>query len=228
MPSFKWPVHYDQSPLLGAMPQKRDILLFFKVGLCLRADMGKGLSSLLQGGRGHHGSARHPLVLSSRPVWHSMSEAGLAAFIRMHSPSYALSLRPSPQGDVGLAREPHYSRGIRQAVHKLAMRHEWKEKHQIWIGSPHDSWPGYSSMLAKSRFCLVAPGERGRTVGGIRVWGRRQGGGYNLRGGDGRMTECITASHHHRGPVPPWHSSPLHLPPQFTAPPTACPHYTLR
>ena len=31
MPSFKWPMHYDQSPLLGATPQKRDILMYFKV-----------------------------------------------------------------------------------------------------------------------------------------------------------------------------------------------------
>lgn len=62
------------------------------------------------------------------------------------------------RGDVGAAREPNYSRGIRQRLHALAQTPEWKDKYRVKIGT-RDQVPGdYSKGLASSKFCLVAPG----------------------------------------------------------------------
>jgi hypothetical protein len=38
------------------------------------------------------------------------------------------------RGDVGKNRLKHYSRGIRQRLYKLALRHGWAEKYAIRIG----------------------------------------------------------------------------------------------
>ncbi|GAX80495.1 hypothetical protein CEUSTIGMA_g7933.t1 [Chlamydomonas eustigma] len=92
LPSFKWPAHYQHSPLIGATPMKRDILLFFK-------------------------------------------------------------------GDVGLRREAWYSRGIRQRLHRLSQQQGWRTKYNIWIGASEEIGDGYSVFLARSKFCLVAPGD---------------------------------------------------------------------
>ncbi|KAG2501893.1 hypothetical protein HYH03_000391 [Edaphochlamys debaryana] len=92
IPAFKWPGHYHQSPLLGAAPLERDILLFFK-------------------------------------------------------------------GDVGAHRLPHYSRGIRQKLFNLAVEHKWFDKHRIVIGTGEHVRGDYSQLLARSKFCLVAPGD---------------------------------------------------------------------
>ncbi|GAX76857.1 hypothetical protein CEUSTIGMA_g4303.t1 [Chlamydomonas eustigma] len=93
IPSLKLPVHYSSSPLLGAEPLKRDILLFFK-------------------------------------------------------------------GDVGSRRDPPYSRGIRQKLYKMGKEQNLTRTHRIVILSGEDHSSGsYSSLLARSIFCLVAPGD---------------------------------------------------------------------
>lgn len=62
------------------------------------------------------------------------------------------------KGDVGVTREPNYSRGVRQRLHSLAKTPEWKRNYVVKIGT-RDEVPGdYSQGLASSKFCLVAPG----------------------------------------------------------------------
>ncbi len=62
------------------------------------------------------------------------------------------------KGDMGQHREKHYSRGIRQALFNLSRTHNWKEKHNIVMGH-YDDVPGeYGELLARSMFCVLAPG----------------------------------------------------------------------
>ncbi|KAL6745749.1 exostosin-like glycosyltransferase [Haematococcus lacustris] len=63
------------------------------------------------------------------------------------------------KGDVGKTREKWYSRGIRQTLYDLSITENWMEKHKILIGYPDDLPPGYSEWLARSKYCLVAPGD---------------------------------------------------------------------
>lgn len=63
------------------------------------------------------------------------------------------------RGDVGKMRQPWYSRGVRQKLHKLVQEQGWKQKHKIIIGGYADAPGDYSEFLAKSKFCLVAPGD---------------------------------------------------------------------
>ncbi|KXZ54698.1 hypothetical protein GPECTOR_4g766 [Gonium pectorale] len=63
------------------------------------------------------------------------------------------------RGDVGQARFEHYSRGIRQKLFLMAYKHDWATKYKIYIGTG-DTLPGsYSEHMARSKFCLVAPGD---------------------------------------------------------------------
>ena len=39
------------------------------------------------------------------------------------------------QGDVGEHRQPNYSRGVRQRLHKLSIELKWQEKYNVLIGS---------------------------------------------------------------------------------------------
>ncbi|KAG2493456.1 hypothetical protein HYH03_008273 [Edaphochlamys debaryana] len=63
------------------------------------------------------------------------------------------------RGDVGKTRQPHYSRGIRQKLYKLATENHWAEKHRIFIGTKADVPGPYSEHLARSLFCPVMPGD---------------------------------------------------------------------
>ncbi|KAG2501892.1 hypothetical protein HYH03_000390 [Edaphochlamys debaryana] len=93
IPSFKAPQHYVHSPLLGAPPYERDILLYFR-------------------------------------------------------------------GDVGHNRiQKNYSRGIRQRIFMLAYENKWWDKHKIMIVAGGMTNGGYSEQLARSKFCLAAPGD---------------------------------------------------------------------
>ena len=92
VPSFKSTSHYHGSPLLGAEPLARDILLFFR-------------------------------------------------------------------GDVGKERLPHYSRGVRQRLAHLSKTLGWKEKYNVLIGDGREVPGEYTSLLARSVFCLVLPGD---------------------------------------------------------------------
>ncbi|KAG2445204.1 hypothetical protein HYH02_008672 [Chlamydomonas schloesseri] len=92
IPAFKNPNQYPRSPLLGAPPLERDVLLFFR-------------------------------------------------------------------GDVGAGRLPHYSRGIRQKLFHLANKHDWYGRFKIAIGTGDSLKGDYSEQLARSKFCLVAPGD---------------------------------------------------------------------
>ena len=57
-------------------------------------------------------------------------------------------------------REERYSRGIRQRLHKIAVREGWREKHAIHIdGYADDREISYTMLLASSVFCAAVPGE---------------------------------------------------------------------
>eukprot|EP00798_Chlamydomonas_sp_ICE-L_P025771 gene25771-11436_t len=92
IPAFKAPSHFRHSPLMGAAPSERDILLFFR-------------------------------------------------------------------GDVGLHREKWYGRRIRQTLYQLSHGNGWRHKHQIFIGTSANYQGDYGVYLARSKFCLVAPGD---------------------------------------------------------------------
>jgi len=76
------------------------------------------------------------------------------------------------RGDVGDgARQPQYSRSIRQAYAQLSRRGlppgattrdgdtwAWSEQHRILVGTGEDFPGSYSELLRRSVFCLVAPG----------------------------------------------------------------------
>jgi hypothetical protein len=62
------------------------------------------------------------------------------------------------RGDVGKERDPRYSRGIRQAVYRLARDNGWAERYNILVGDRGDVPGDYSKLLASSKYCLVAPG----------------------------------------------------------------------
>lgn len=85
----------------------------------------------------------------------------LAFMSNRHDQAFAL------QGDVGVMRSKmqpgpeglKYSRGIRQKVYRLSQEQGWRDKHKIYIGPSSDIVGNYSEQLARSRFCLVAPGS---------------------------------------------------------------------
>ncbi|GFR42914.1 hypothetical protein Agub_g3913, partial [Astrephomene gubernaculifera] len=92
IPSLKPANHFASSPLLGAPPLKRDILLYLR-------------------------------------------------------------------GDTGPWRAHWYSRGVRQRLAKLAYQNNWAEKYRIFIGEGWQISGSYSEHLARSLFCVVAPGD---------------------------------------------------------------------
>eukprot|EP00798_Chlamydomonas_sp_ICE-L_P016188 gene16188-22350_t len=63
------------------------------------------------------------------------------------------------RGDCGHKRLRHYSRGIRQKVYNLSREHDWQYKYNIIIGTRKEVDGDYSEFLAKSKFCLAAPGD---------------------------------------------------------------------
>lgn len=70
---------------------------------------------------------------------------------------------PHPtRGDVGQHREAHYSRGIRQRLRKMSTHHKWKELYNVSINDMSSFMNDYSDMMARSLFCLVAPGATPR------------------------------------------------------------------
>ncbi len=70
------------------------------------------------------------------------------------------------KGDVGLNRDPPYSRGVRQKLYKLSKDGGWREKHRIFILGPQEAYGQYSQLLSRSIFCLVATGGSAAVVGG--------------------------------------------------------------
>lgn len=64
------------------------------------------------------------------------------------------------KGDVGLHRLPNYSRGIRQRLYSLSLQDHWIRQNVTFL-APNSSRAlgNYSSLLARSKFCLVAPGN---------------------------------------------------------------------
>ena len=63
------------------------------------------------------------------------------------------------RGEVGKHRLPHYSRGLRQRLHKLAIDNDWKGKHKIFIGDGSEIPGDYSILLSDSKYALVLPGD---------------------------------------------------------------------
>jgi hypothetical protein len=63
------------------------------------------------------------------------------------------------RGDVGKHRLPHYSRGLRQRLHKLASDNDWRGRHKIFIGDGSEIPGDYSDLLAQSKYALVLPGD---------------------------------------------------------------------
>ncbi|PNH08796.1 putative beta-1,4-xylosyltransferase IRX10 [Tetrabaena socialis] len=78
------------------------------------------------------------------------------------------------RGDVGKNRLPHYSRGVRQAIYKMAKEGDWATKHKVLVGDGGDFPGDYSDMLSRSIFCLVAAGD-----------------GYSMRMEDAVLHGCI-------------------------------------
>ena len=65
------------------------------------------------------------------------------------------------QGDLGVHREPSYSRGLRQQLRTLAAQQAWNASHGIHIVDRQ--LPGslnYGQALSSSVFCLVLPGAQ--------------------------------------------------------------------
>ena len=109
VPGFKGPHHYGASPLIGRVPIERDILLFFK-------------------------------VIVNQVVLQAVSLTAHLAHASVMIATNDNNLDPSPnhdphQGDTGMGRFPHYSRGIRQRMYMLSNELKWKEKHNVLIGS---------------------------------------------------------------------------------------------
>ena len=103
VPSFKGPAHYHASPLIGNAPVERDILLFFKV----RVAPPSSPYALLP-----------PPVCVCLPVLRNPPPpAGPCGF---DTPFLTRSDTPPLffQGDAGERRQPNYSRGVRQRLHK--------------------------------------------------------------------------------------------------------------
>eukprot|EP00798_Chlamydomonas_sp_ICE-L_P015005 gene15005-21073_t len=63
------------------------------------------------------------------------------------------------RGDVGEHRLEMYSRGIRQKIHKLHKEGNWSTKYNIQYGNSNEVPGDYSSLIARSKFCLVPPGD---------------------------------------------------------------------
>ncbi len=71
-----------------------------------------------------------------------------------------LTLAAVPPPPAAPAAPQRYSRGIRQALYKLAKHKSWAERHKIVIASDDSEANGtYSSWLARSTFCFVLPGQ---------------------------------------------------------------------
>jgi hypothetical protein len=63
------------------------------------------------------------------------------------------------RGDFRGPESPHYSRGIRQKLRRLAADGAWGQKYNISIGTREDVPGPYDVLLMRSTFCLVAPGS---------------------------------------------------------------------
>ncbi|KAG2437847.1 hypothetical protein HXX76_005465 [Chlamydomonas incerta] len=63
------------------------------------------------------------------------------------------------RGDIGQARFPQYSRGLRQKLFHLWHKNGWAAKHKVYFGNGEMVRGGYSEHLLRSRFCLVLPGD---------------------------------------------------------------------
>ena len=63
------------------------------------------------------------------------------------------------KGDVGKGRFPNSSRGLRQAIYKLGLAYKDNAETRVWVGTSGDIPGDYSEHLARSKFCLVAPGD---------------------------------------------------------------------
>jgi hypothetical protein len=87
---------------------------------------------------------------------------------RTSPPALALA----PRGDVGQHREAHYSRGIRQKLRKMALKHQWLVTQNVSINEMSTYTADYSESMSKSLFCVVAPGARRRAPAAACVAGR--------------------------------------------------------
>ncbi len=142
LPAYKPPVHYALSPLLGAASkQERAYLAFFRCaavrGCVLGGGGGVGWGV---GGygvvwglkatsycrcRGQRASATRAAAVgrllgcSPRPALAVPPLPSLARQLSVPAPHSLHLARPPPRGDMGEHRSKHYSRGLRQLVHKV-------------------------------------------------------------------------------------------------------------
>ncbi|KAK9909083.1 hypothetical protein WJX75_006916 [Coccomyxa subellipsoidea] len=107
-------------------------------------------------------------IIEGHPCYNPDKDLIIPAFVPpariLPSPLTGAPEGPRPillffRGDVGLNRRPNYSRGIRQRLYALAKERQWRERHQIWIGTKEDILGGYPELLSSSMFCLVVPGD---------------------------------------------------------------------
>lgn len=98
---------------------------------------------------------------SARIACRTTAGAGRAELMSRHySISGALSARCVCNILKIMCQGVCYSRGIRQRLYKIAQEQDWAEQHAILIGAREDIPGDYSQLLARSKFCLVAPGAQ--------------------------------------------------------------------
>lgn len=92
----------------------------------------------------------------------------LACGARAHPQAHMLSCRlvyNLGRSTVALTRRhdrasPVYKRPVALVSRRLAFKHDWATKYRIYIGENWQILGSYSEHLARSIFCVVAPGEK--------------------------------------------------------------------
>eukprot|EP00201_Polytomella_parva_P014690 CAMPEP_0175050468 /NCGR_PEP_ID=MMETSP0052_2-20121109/7275_1 /TAXON_ID=51329 ORGANISM="Polytomella parva, Strain SAG 63-3" /NCGR_SAMPLE_ID=MMETSP0052_2 /ASSEMBLY_ACC=CAM_ASM_000194 /LENGTH=861 /DNA_ID=CAMNT_0016314673 /DNA_START=726 /DNA_END=3311 /DNA_ORIENTATION=+ len=115
-------------------------------------------------------------LMSTHPCYDPAKDLVIPSFKSPHHFIYSPMLGFPPmkrdillylKGNLGSHRLPWYSRGIRQSLYRLSKEHDWSAKHRIYLieseqieGYEVDPFFNkYSHQLARSKFCVVAPGD---------------------------------------------------------------------
>lgn len=61
------------------------------------------------------------------------------------------------RGDLGKGRPATFSQGVRQRLASLAAAGNWRRRYNAWIGTPQELPGDQSTLLSRSRYCLVVP-----------------------------------------------------------------------
>ncbi|KXZ50759.1 hypothetical protein GPECTOR_15g444 [Gonium pectorale] len=113
-----------------------------------------------------------PLTSQAHPCFDPKKDLVIPAFKRTAHFKQSPFLGAKPEnrtiflffrGDMRLnpGQDPEckYSRCIRQTLYNLTRQQRWGEKYGVVLGDTHSIMGDYSTMLSKSVFCLVPPGD---------------------------------------------------------------------